>query len=412
MHEPRRLTADRSRLRPLVAVGLALLLSTSLSAQIWSEEFNSGTAPDSNVWSYDLGASGWGNNEFQNYTNSPSNVRVQGGNLIITALRQTTGGPPTFTSARIKTQDKLTFQYGTVEARIKVPDLGNGLWPAFWTLGNNFSSVGWPDCGEIDVLEMGSAEAISGGVVNRRVHSAAHWESNGSHALYSLSRVTPNNLNGSFHIFRMEWTPTAISTYVDGQWIWTMDISNPNSFDGHEFHHPHFFILNLAVGGNFTGINNRWAVSAPFPAEYVVDYVRIYDNGFTTLGGSSLSTPASTSVRSGLGNFNASYTCSAPVLGTSMTANLVVFGAPYQLGTVYGYLGAAYQPFGNFTILVDTNSTPLLQLPFQAFTNGFTQWSVPIPAIPAFSGLPIKTQALMLGPGIGLTNAVDLIVGN
>ena len=157
--------------RPLWAASILFLLSTSLSAQIWSEEFNGGTSPNSAVWSYDLGGSGWGNNELQTYTNNSNNVRVEGGHLIITALQQSgSGGQPSFTSARIRTQDKLTLQYGTVEARIKIPDLGNGLWPAFWTLGNNFSSVGWPDCGEIDVLEMGSVEAISSGVVNRRVY--------------------------------------------------------------------------------------------------------------------------------------------------------------------------------------------------------------------------------------------------
>jgi len=406
MNRPSPPTTRRSQRTLLGLTGL-LLLSSHASAQIWSDEFNTGTAPDAAVWSYDLGAGGWGNNELQTYTNSSNNVQVQGGNLVITA-RQGPGN--SFTSARIKTQDKLTFQYGTVEARIKVPDLGNGLWPAFWTLGNNFSTVGWPDCGEIDILEMGSGDAIANQVVNRRVYSTAHWEYNGGYANYGLTRLATTDLNGSFHLFRLEWTPTAISTYLDGQWIWTMDISNPSSFDGHEFHQPHFLILNLAVGGNFPGITNAGGISAPLPAQYVVDYVRIFDNGHTILGGSTLQ-PATTSPRSGAGNFNSSYTCSAPVLGSSMTATVVAFGTPYQFVAVLGYVGAAQVPFGAYTILVDQQSLPLLQLPVNSFGAGFVQWTVPIPNISGLAGLPIKTQAVMLGPDIALTNAMDLVVG-
>ncbi|NNM29617.1 MAG: glycoside hydrolase family 16 protein, partial [Akkermansiaceae bacterium] len=244
-------------------------------------------APDSAVWSYDLGASGWGNNELQNYTNDPSNVRVENGNLIITARRQGNN----FTSARVKTENKLTFKYATVEARIKTPDLADGLWPAFWTLGNDISTVGWPRCGEIDVLEMGSASAISANRVNRRVRSTAHWESGGEFANYGRSIDRPSDIDGTFHVYRMEWTPTAITTYIDNVFIWSMDISNPSSFDGEEFHKPHFFLLNMAVGGNYTGILNSGGITAPFPAEYVIDYVRIFDNGHTVLGGSSLSNP-------------------------------------------------------------------------------------------------------------------------
>lgn len=383
------------------------MLATHASAQVWSDEFAAGTAPDPTVWSYDLGAGGWGNNELQTYTSSSSNVQVQGGNLVITARA---GPGNSFTSARIKTQGKLTFQYGTVEARIKVPDLGDGLWPAFWTLGNDFPTVGWPDCGEIDILEMGSADAIASNVVNRRVHSTAHWEYNGSHAQYGLSRTAAADLDGSFHLFRLEWTPTAISTYLDGQWIWTMDISNPASFDGHEFHRPHFLILNLAVGGNFPGIWNPGGITAPLPAQYVVDYVRIFDNGHTILGGSALQ-PATASPRTGAGNFNTVYTCSVPRLGSSMTAIVSASGTSYQFGAVLGHLAAAQVPFGTYTILLDQQSPRLLELPLKPFPFGFAQWTVPIPNVPAFAGLPIKTQAVMLGPDIALTNAMDLVVG-
>ena len=272
--------------RLLTILALAAYVSApTQAAQIWSEEFNFGDSPDPNTWSYDLGSWGWGNQELQNYTSSPDNVRVEGGHLVITA-RQVPGG---FTSARIKTQDKFTFQYGTVEARIKVPDVANGLWPAFWTLGNNFSSVGWPHCGEIDVLEMGSGSAISSGVPNRKVYSTAHWQAQGGYANYGQSLIASQDLSQDFHIWRMEWTPNYIATFLDGQQIWVIDISNPSSFSGEEFHKPHFFILNLAVGGTFTGIFNQNGITADLPAEYRIDYVRLYDNGHTIL--SPIGTP-------------------------------------------------------------------------------------------------------------------------
>lgn len=265
-------------------------LSFSASAQVlWSDEFNAGTAPDSNVWSYDLGDGGWGNSELQEYTDDPANVRVDGGHLVITAQEQLlNGNRRKFTSARIKTEDKLTFQYGTIEASIMVPDLADGLWPAFWTLGNNFGQVGWPDSGELDVLEMGSEAAISAGVINRRVSSAAHWEHNNGNADYGLSYDSPTDLNGSFHTLRMEWTPDLISTYIDDNWIWSIDITSASCTDCTEFHQPHFMIFNLAVGGSFTGLFRANEITAPIPAELRVDWVRISDNGFTILGGSAI----------------------------------------------------------------------------------------------------------------------------
>ena len=238
---------------------LLILLPHTVTAQVlWSDEFNSGSAPDASVWSYDLGAGGWGNSELQEYTSDSANVRIENGHLVITAREQVLkGNRRKFTSARIKTEDKLTFQYGTIEARIMVPDLADGLWPAFWTLGNNFSSVGWPDSGELDVMEMGSASAIADGVVNRRVGSAAHWEHNGGNADYGLTYDSPTDLNGSFHTLRMEWTPDLISTYIDNNWIWSIDITSASCTDCTEFHQPHFIIFNLAVGGSYTHLSSK-----------------------------------------------------------------------------------------------------------------------------------------------------------
>ncbi|MDX1499719.1 MAG: family 16 glycosylhydrolase [Woeseiaceae bacterium] len=274
---------------PRFALPLFALPCVATGQVLWSDEFNSGSAPDPTVWSYDLGAGGWGNSELQEYTSDPANVRVEGGHLVITAQEQVLkGNRRKFTSARIRTENKLTFQYGTIEARIMVPDLANGLWPAFWTLGNNFGEVGWPDSGELDVMEMGSAAAIADGVVNRRVGSTAHWEHNNGYAGYGLTYDAASDLNGSFHNFRMEWTPDLISTYIDNNWIWSIDITPASCTDCTEFHQPHFIIFNLAVGGSFTGLYRANDITAPFPAEYRVDWVRISDNGYTILGGSAI----------------------------------------------------------------------------------------------------------------------------
>ncbi len=279
------------KLKLLLLLAFGFLFSYGVATAqtiIWSEEFDSGTAPDPAVWSYDLGAGGWGNSEIQEYTSDPANVRIEGGNLIITAVETIVRNKSTYTSARINTLDKFTFTYGTIEARIMTPDLADGLWPAFWTLGNNIDVVGWPDCGELDILEMGFADAILEGVVNRRVGSTAHWEVDGNYAGYGLTYDAPSDLNGAFHTYIMDWTPTMISTYIDNQLIWAFDISDPASFDGEEFHQPHAFNLNLAVGGILTDIYSSRLITASFPAEYVVDYIRIYDNGDTVLGGTSI----------------------------------------------------------------------------------------------------------------------------
>jgi beta-glucanase (GH16 family) len=270
---------------------VGFLLSGNLMAAegrlLWSDEFNRGPIPDPNVWSHDVGNWGWGNRELQNYTSDRANARVRNGHLLISVLREPSAGSR-FSSARLRSQDKLTFKYGTIEARIRVPDLADGLWPALWTLGNNFSEVGWPACGELDILEMGHRDAISDGVVNRRVGSAAHWERGGSYALFSDSLDAGADLNEDYHVWRMEWTPNSVATFIDDKRIWIMDISEASCADCEAFHQPHFLVLNVAVGGSYPGIYTPSGITAAMPASMLVDYVRIYDNGYTELGGSAL----------------------------------------------------------------------------------------------------------------------------
>ena len=263
-------------------------ISIAKPVPVWSEEFNYDGAPDPEVWSYDTGRgnSGWGNGELQTYTSNKQNVIVMNGSLRIIGNRNHLGH--SFTSARIKTLDKVTVKYGRIEGRITIPNLSDGLWPAFWLLGNNFPSVGWPQCGEIDIFEFGNNDAIVTGSVNRRVGSAAHWWDDiaGSHATFGLFKEASRNLNNAYHNFTLNWTPSLITTYVDGNIIWQMDISPESCTDCSEFHAPHFMILNLAVGGRYTGITEDYGVTAPFPAEYAIDYIRVYANEWTELGGS------------------------------------------------------------------------------------------------------------------------------
>ena len=274
----------------LTGATLALIVSSTAVAQeplLWSDEFEEGPVPDPRFWSYDLGASGWGNQELQEYTDRTDNVAVVDGNLRIRVQPQSGNGAP-FTSGRIRTEEKISFTYATVEARIKVPNLADGLWPAFWTLGDNFSEVGWPFCGELDILEMGSAASIAAGRTNERISSAAHWDVGGDRGFFGDSLDAGMDLSEDFHILRMEWTPTTVTTFIDDVRIWQIDIREESCTSCEEFHRPHFLLLNVAVGGTFTGIFDSGSITAGLPAEMLVDWVRIYDNGFTTLGGSGL----------------------------------------------------------------------------------------------------------------------------
>jgi len=227
---------------------------------VWSDEFD-GPAINSANWSFEIGTgnSGWGNNELQYYTNRSENARIENGKLLIAALKESYGGR-SYTSARLKTQGKKFFKYGRIEALIKIP-MGSGSWPAFWMLGENITSVGWPKCGEIDIMEHVNN--------NSQINGAAHWDNNG-HAQYSFY----TNFDVSqFNLYAVEWNSTQIRWFINFKPFMTMSIAN--GINGtEEFQNPFFIILNFAVGGNFTA---GAPITMPFPSVMEVDYVRAYE---------------------------------------------------------------------------------------------------------------------------------------
>lgn len=245
---------------------------------VWSDEFN-GTSLNRANWTPEIGtgSGGWGNNELQYYTDRAQNVQVTGGNLVITAQKESYGGM-NYTSARIKTQDLKSFTYGKVEARIKLPS-GQGLWPAFWMLGSNISSVGWPKSGEIDIMERVNH--------NPYVNGTVHWDA-GGHAEYG--RVSSNLDFSQFHVYSIEWDSKYIRWFVDGQQFNEFYIENGTG-NTEEFQRPFFLLLNLAVGGNWPGSPNN---STPFPSQMLVDYVRVYqDSGASNVISDGIYTIAS-----------------------------------------------------------------------------------------------------------------------
>ncbi len=184
---------------------------------VWSDEFNGadGSSPDSSKWTYDTGGNGWGNNELECYTNLVQNAQLKGGNLVITAIHQPAyacsgGTTRDYTSARLKTQGLFSQAYGRFEARIKIP-AGQGMWPAFWMLGNNITSVGWPTCGEIDIMENIGKEP---GTVHGSLHGPSSV-SRTSDATAAFSLPAGQNFADDFHLYAVEWEPGTIRFYVD-----------------------------------------------------------------------------------------------------------------------------------------------------------------------------------------------------
>lgn len=231
--------------------------TTDYTTLVWSDEFDVDGAPNPSKWGYDIGAGGWGNQEAQYYTNNPSNVIVQGGNLKITAKAENLSGS-SYTSARIKSENKFEFTYGKVEIRAKLPS-GGGTWPALWMLGENYATNMWPACGEIDIME-------HKGNVPNEIHGTVHY-SGGSGGNGPTNSITIAGATSQFHVYKAIWTPNSIRFYVDNVLFHT--VANNNSLP---FNSDFFLIFNVAMGGTFGGnIDPAFSQSA-----MEVDYVRVY----------------------------------------------------------------------------------------------------------------------------------------
>lgn len=241
---------DSGYFSPLTYAGYSL---------VWQDEFN-GTAVNATDWTFETGGE-WFNSELQYYRTD--NAWVSDGTLTIEARKEDFGGHQ-YTSARMKTENKKIFQYGRVDIRALLPK-GQGIWPALWTLGNNIGSVGWPACGEIDIMEM-----IGGQGREKTVYSTLHWDDNG-YASYGLSyTATGKNFHEKYHVFSIIWDETKVTSYVDNQKFYEIDIT-PAGMS--EFHKEHFFIFNVAVGGTWPGVPDG---TTQFPTQMKVDYIRVF----------------------------------------------------------------------------------------------------------------------------------------
>ncbi|MBN1413000.1 MAG: family 16 glycosylhydrolase [Spirochaetales bacterium] len=237
---------------------------------VWSDEFD-GPEIDRKNWVNETGGHGWGNGELQNYTKNPENSSIAkdaDGNsvLLIQALKETKNGKTGYTSARMKTQGLQSWKYGKVEARIKMP-YSQGLWPAFWMLGDKFSSVGWPGCGEIDIVEMiGGAsprDSVAMGTLHYKDAGGGHSHRGG------IKKVTGEKLADNYHVYGIEWTEESLKWFLDGEQYHVEDIT---ADDMSEFHDKFFIILNCAVGGGWPGSPDD---SSVFPQKMYIDYVRV-----------------------------------------------------------------------------------------------------------------------------------------
>jgi beta-glucanase (GH16 family) len=224
---------------------------------VWSDEFNYTGLPDTSVWGNEVGFIR--NNELQYYTNRRiENSRVVDGNLLIIGRKESYKSA-NYTSASLVTDGKKNWTYGKVEARIKLPE-GQGLWPAFWMLGQNIHTVGWPECGEIDIMEHINNESL--------LHGTLHWL-NEKHV--SSGGTTPCDVT-KYHNYSIEWDNESVRLFLDGSKYWEVNIKDGiNSTE--EFHKPHYLILNLAIGGDWPKSPD---MTTSFPDTMFVDYVRVY----------------------------------------------------------------------------------------------------------------------------------------
>jgi beta-glucanase (GH16 family) len=235
---------------------------------VFTDEFND-DALDTNKWNFQIGDGcpdicGWGNNELEYYRKE--NTFFKNGSLIIEAKKENFGGK-NYTSSRINTQEKFTLKYGRIDIRAVLPK-GQGIWPAFWMLGENINTVGWPTCGEIDIMEM-----IGGQGRENTTYGTTHWDNAGSYANYGGPYTLSNGVfNDEFHVFTIVWDEKFIKWFIDDVQFHEIDITPPELS---EFHRDFHLLINLAIGGNWPGNPDN---STIFPQYLIVDYLRVFKN--------------------------------------------------------------------------------------------------------------------------------------
>jgi beta-glucanase (GH16 family) len=228
---------------------------------VWSDEFSTPGALDPSVWNYEIGtgSNGWGNNELESYTNSLDNVHIDTGYLHITAIK---GISPLYSSGRITTKGKKEFTHCRVNIRAQLPE-GQGIWPALWMLGANISTVSWPACGEIDIMELLGQNPST-------VYGTVHWNDNGHVMQGGSTSLSGGKFSNSFHIFSLIWGPNHFQWLIDNQPYLYINKSATPAFP---FDLPQFFIFNVAVGGNWPQAPDGTTL---FPQNMIVDYIRVY----------------------------------------------------------------------------------------------------------------------------------------
>lgn len=279
---------DRTRRAPLLLATLLLTLGCAPStvrgqspaaadapitwqpgawSAVWKDEFDgpAGQTPDAKKWSCELGGNGWGNQELQDYTDSPNNVALDGaGNLAITARREMVGGSA-YTSARLTTKGLFAQAYGRFEARMRLAT-GAGMWPAFWIMGDDIDQAGWPGAGEIDIMEQKGFEL-------RQVWGSVHGPSgDGMDVPVSHPGAVPDDVSANFHVYALEWDPANIVFLIDDHPYAQVTPARLPASSRWVWDHPFFLIVNLAVGGLFGGAPTS---TTPMPQSIAIDYVRV-----------------------------------------------------------------------------------------------------------------------------------------
>lgn len=260
---------------------------------VWEDDFDGTELNESQHWNIEVNGNGGGNNELQYYRRENVSVGLEpvtgASCLILTAKKEIYNGKQA-TSGRINSLGKVSAKYGKIEARIKFPYTANGLWPAFWAMGDDYATVGWPKSGEIDIIELGNSTGIAQGTQDRYLIAACHWgPSWQNHPNYGKGSVHSESVQGDFHLFTLIWDEASVSMYVDldkdpqasPYYVMNIDDTSNEYSPGLYFHKPFFILFNLAVGGDFTGIHDVNSVTALADGDacMYVDYVRIYQKG-------------------------------------------------------------------------------------------------------------------------------------